>query len=355
MKDIQLDRRDEEVLEAVITAYIETGEPIGSRTISRLNREGLSPATIRNIMADLEDKRLLMHPHTSAGRVPTDLGYRVYVNSLMKTRTLPASEEHMIESKLAASQPDAGELFGSVSRLLSRLSRHMGVIVSPHIVRVRLRDIEFVKLGPHRVLVIIVAASQTIHNKVIEIEEEFDQETLDRLGRYLTETFRDHTLPEIRDRILEMMGEEKALYDTMLRDALKLGRASIEDVDADVEGGTGRVFVDGTSNLLAEPEFNSIDRLKGLFRTFEEKHELLRVLNSCLAEDAAGVRVIIGSENPSRQMSDCALVAAPYGVPGATLGTLGIIGPTRMEYARAIALVDSVARLFSNSLARAQS
>ena len=135
MKDIQLDRRDEEVLEAVITAYIETGEPVGSRTIARLNPEGLSPATIRNIMADLEDRRLLTHPHTSAGRLPTDLGYRVYVNSLMKERKLPPAEEQMIQSRLAASQPDADELFGNVSRLLSRLSRHMGVVVSPHIVR----------------------------------------------------------------------------------------------------------------------------------------------------------------------------------------------------------------------------
>jgi heat-inducible transcriptional repressor len=270
----------------------------------------------------------------------------------MKERKLPPAEEQMIQSRLAAAQPDADELFGNVSRLLSRLSRHMGVVVSPHIVRVRLRDIEFVKLGPRRVLVIIVAASQMIHNKMIEIDEDLDQERLDRIGRYLTETFKDHTLPEIRDRILEMMNQEKTLYDTLLRDALKLGQASVENVET--EEGTGRVFMDGTANLLAEPEFNSIDRLKGLFRTFEEKHELLRVLNSCLEQDAAGVRVLIGSENPSRQMSDCALVAATYGVPGATLGTLGIIGPTRMEYARAIALVDSVARLFSNSLARTQ-
>ena len=162
----ELSERERKVLEAVIQSYVETAEPAGSRTLSRKFGLGVSPATIRNIMADLEDRRLLMHPHTSAGRVPTDLGYRVYVNSLMKERKLPAAEEQMIQSRLAAAQPDADELFGNVSRLLSRLSRHMGVVVSPHIVRVRLRDIEFVKLGPRRVLVIIVAASQVMASRL---------------------------------------------------------------------------------------------------------------------------------------------------------------------------------------------
>jgi len=353
MKEFELEKRDQEILEAIVKAFIESGEPVGSRTVARLNREGLSAATIRNVMADLEERKLLAQPHASAGRVPTDLGYRVFVDSLSKPRRLPAADERLIETSLQEGQPEMNELFSNVSKLLSRLSKHMGVVVSPHIAKVRLRDIEFVRLAPRRVLVILVASSGGIHNKVVEIEEDHDQERLDKIGKYLTHEFKSHTLPEIRDRILEMMGHEKALYDTLLRDALMLGKAGLE-YDSRLESAGSDVFMDGTANLLSESDFASLERLRGLFRTFEEKHEMLRVLNKCLEQQQDGVRVIIGSENPNPELSDCALIASGYGMQGQTLGTLGIIGPTRMEYARAIALVDSVARLFSNALSRYQ-
>ncbi|HKY32690.1 MAG TPA: heat-inducible transcriptional repressor HrcA [Candidatus Polarisedimenticolia bacterium] len=353
MKEIELDKRGQEILEAIVKSYVETGEPVGSRSISRLTREGLSAATVRNVMADLEDRNLLTQPHASAGRVPTDKAYRLYVDSLMKARRLPEAEQRAIESVLQGVPAEFNDLLSSVSRLLSRHSRHMGVVVSPRLSRLRVRDLEFVRLGPHRILLILVSASGAIHNKMVELAEDHEQEKLDKLGRYLTQEFSGHTLQEIRDQILERMGQEKALYDSLLRDALALGQASLSEEAA----GTGReedVFVDGTANLLSEPEFSSVERLKSLFRTFEEKHELLRMLNSCLEETAGGVRVLIGSENTSPGLSDCTLVASPYGAQGATLGTLGIIGPTRMEYARAIALVDSVARMLSHALTRYQ-
>ncbi len=351
MKEIELSKRDQEILSAVVRAYIETGEPVGSRAVARRNAEGLSAATIRNVMAELEDRDLLMQPHASAGRVPTDLAYRVYVDSLMKASKLPAAQERLIASSLGDTSNGSQDLFANVSRILSRFSKHLGVVVSPHIARVRLRDVEFVRLAPHRVLVILVAASGMIHNKIVEIPEDHDQEKLDRIGRYLTDEFKGETVPEIRDRILELMGQEKALYDSLLRDALSLGDRSLR-IGSETAVPGGDVFVDGAVNLMSEPEFTSIERLKALFRAFEEKHELLLVLNSCLEDQLAGVRVVIGSENPSPIMSECALVASNYGADGQTLGTLGIIGPTRMEYARAIALVDSVAKLFSHALAR---
>ena len=342
-----LDRRSQEVLEAVVKAYVESGEPVGSKTVSNLSTERVSSATIRNVMAELEERGLLSQPHTSAGRIPTDLGYRVYVDSL-GAKPLGRSEERLIETSLHEQQTEANELFTAVSRILAKFSRHLGVVVSPHMDRVRLRDIEFVRLGPKRVLVIVVAGSGMLHNKVIQIEDDFDQEWLDKIGQYLTTTFKGLTLPEIRDRILELMGEEKALYDQLLGDALRLGRAGLDPVQSEA----GEVFLGGTTNLLAEPEFGRIERLRSLFKTFEEKHELLRVLNICLEQQPAGVQVFIGSENASPNMSDCSLVTSSYGLKGQSLGTLGIIGPTRMEYARAIALVDSVARLFSQALSR---
>lgn len=351
MKPQTLDKRDQEILEAIVDSYVETGEPVGSGTIARRSREGLSPATIRNVMANLEERDLISQPHTSAGRVPTDLGYRVYVDSLMRARPLRPAEQRLIESSFQDQRPEFSELLSSVSRILSRFSKHMGVVVSPHIARAHVRDIEFVRLAKSHLLVIVVAVSGMIYNKVVQIEEDFPQEKLDWIGRYLTSTFKGRTLPEIRDRILEMMGQEKALYDELLSDALKVGSAGLGEADNEEEAGA-EVFVDGTSNLLSEPEFARVERLRTLFRTFEEKHELLRVLNSCLERQASGVRVIIGSENPSPEMSDCTLITSNYAMEGETLGTLGIIGPTRMEYARAIALVDSVARLFSAALRR---
>jgi heat-inducible transcriptional repressor len=353
MREMDLGERGQEILAAVVRSFVETGEPVGSRTVARMNREGLSAASIRNVMADLEERKLLMQPHASAGRIPTDLGYRVYVDSLRRATRLPESQERLIESSLLGAPSEIHDLFSSVSKILSRYSKHMGVVVSPHISRVRVRDVEFVRLGPHRILVILVSASGLIHNKVIEIPEDHDQEKLDAIGRYLTDEFKGHTLPEARDKILDLMGQEKALYDHLLRDAISLGRAGLE-IETNPEAGT-EVFVDGTANLLAEPEFASVERLKILFRAFEEKHSLVRVLNSCIEEQRErGVRVLIGSENPSPEMSDCALIASSYGAEGQTIGALGIIGPTRMEYARAIALVDSVARLFSSALARYQ-
>ncbi|MGH9867531.1 MAG: heat-inducible transcriptional repressor HrcA [Candidatus Polarisedimenticolia bacterium] len=350
MKEIELDKRSQEILEAVVRSYIETGEPVGSRAVSVLTREGLSAATVRNVMADLEQRNLLAQPHTSAGRVPTDLAYRVYVDLLMKTRKLSAAEERLIESSVQGGPPELSEIFATVSRLLSRLSRQLGVVVTPHVSRVRVRDIEFVRLAAHRVLLIVVATSGLIHNKVVEIPEDHAQERLDALGRYLSREFSGHTLLEIRDRILSMMGQEKAQYDSLLLEALALGRASLAMEPP--AGMAGEIFVDGAANLLSEPAFASTERLKSLFRTFEEKHELVRVLNSCLEERPGGVRVLIGSENPSPEMSDCTLIASSYGAEGNTMGTLGIIGPTRMEYARAIALVDSMARVLSDALTR---
>ncbi len=347
-----LDRRSQEILEAVVESYVETGEPVGSRTIARRTREHLSPATVRNVMAELEEQDLLSQPHASAGRVPTDRGYRLYVDSLMKRKSLNQEEEQLIESSLQAPGSEMHEMFSTVSRILSRLSQHMGLVVSPHIARARLKEAEFVRLGPHRVLVIIVAVSGMIYNKVVDIQEDHLQEKLDKIGRYLSDEFRGNTLPECRQRILEMMKREKALYDNLLRDALELGRAGLEIDDHAAAG--GEFFVDGASNLLAKPEFGSVPRLQALFRTFEEKHELLKVLDNCLETPTAGVNVLIGSENPHPDLSECSLVASTYGPEGRILGTLGIIGPTRMEYARAIALVDSVARLFSGALARYQ-
>jgi heat-inducible transcriptional repressor len=351
MTEIPLDRRAQEILGAVVEQYVQSGEPVGSRTLAQRNPERLSPATIRNTMADLEQLGLLEQPHTSAGRVPTELGYRVYVNNLMHDRPIGRSEEKLIQESLGHPGADASQLFAQVSRVLSQISHQIGVVITPNISRVRLKHLEFVRLAPRRCVAIIVAESGVIHNKVFETEEDYAQDQLDGAGRFLTETFQGMTLPETRERILAMLTEEKALYDRMLHDALTLGSASVEGTVA-VAGlaDSHHVFLDGASNLIDKPEFADAERLKAIFRAFEQKHDILRILNRCIEEAQPGVRVLIGSETDLPDLNQCTLITSTYGPEGAPLGALGVLGPTRMEYAKAVALVDYVSRFFGSLL-----
>lgn len=340
----QLDRRAHSILSAVVEEYVSTGEPVASRTLSRKSREKLSPATIRNTMADLEDAGLLEQPHTSAGRIPTELGYRVYVDNLMRGSAVAPEDEQYIRQSLGRTPADDPGVFSQVSRVLSRLSHQIGVVITPNVSSLRLRHIEFVLLSRRRVVAVIVAQSGIIHNKVFDTEEEYTQDQLDRAGRYLTETFQDLSLPEIREKILSLMAEEKALYDRLLKDALDLARASVETMpEAESES---RIYVDGTSNLLDAPELANVERLKAIFRTFEEKHHLVTILNRCLDEGRHGVQVLIGSETAIPDLNNLTLVTSVYGAESTPRGALGVIGPIRMEYARAVALVDYVSRFF---------
>ncbi|MBI3449391.1 MAG: heat-inducible transcription repressor HrcA [Acidobacteria bacterium] len=348
MSDIALDQRGQEILGAVVEQYVRSGEPVGSRTLAQKSSEHLSAATIRNTMADLEQLGLLEQPHTSAGRIPTELGYRVYVNNLMRGHPIARADEQFIHASLGQPVTDAAALFGQVSRVLSQLTNQIGVVITPNVSRVRLRHLEFVQLASRRVVAILVAETGIIHNKVFETEDEYAQDQLDRAGRFLTETFQGMTLPETRERIVAMMAEEKALYDRLLKDAITLAQASVDQMPE--EPTERHVFVEGTSNLLDSPDFADAERLKAIFRTFEEKHRILRILNRCLEEGHPGVKVLIGSETDLPELNQCTLITSAYGPEGQPLGALGVLGPTRMEYAKAVALVDYVSRFFGTLL-----
>jgi len=348
MNEITLDRRAQEILGAVVEQYVQSGEPVGSRTLSQRSAEHLSAATIRNTMADLEQLGLLEQPHTSAGRVPTEMGYRIYVDNLMRDHPIAQADERFIQESLGHAGADATQLFSQVSRVLSQLSRQIGVVITPNISRVRLKHLEFVRLTPRRIVAIIVAETGVIHNKVFDTEEDYAQDQLDHAGRFLTETFQGMTLPETREKILTMMAEEKALYDRLVRDALTLGRASVDDTAEPADG--HHVFLDGASNLLDNPEFADAERMKAIFRTFEEKHHILKILNRCIDEGQTGVRILIGSETDLPELNQCTIITSAYGPEGAALGALGVLGPTRMEYAKAVALVEYVSRFFGTLL-----
>ncbi len=341
-----LDERTGEVLKALIQVHIATGEPVGSQTLSRQLNRSLSPATLRNIMAELERKGLLDHPHTSAGRVPTDDGYRVYVDSLAGHTPLSRHEAARIRSSLKARDKSPQEVLESASHVLSQMSHNIGFVVGPEITRTGFMHVDFVRLARPRILVVMVSSAGLVTNKVIEVDEELSQEDLQACANYLNGTFAGLTLDAIRQRLIEMMRHEKALYDSLLRKVVAVGERAFAAVDDQSE-----IYVDGTSNVLAQPEFDDMDRMRALFRTFEQKSRLVKILNACISGD--GLRIVIGSENADPELRELTLVTAGYPVDGRTLFGVGVIGATRMEYARVISLVDHVARAVSRALGEA--
>jgi heat-inducible transcriptional repressor len=337
-----LDDRSREVLRSLIQLHVVSGEPVGSESLSRAFHRSLSPATIRNIMGDLERRGYLDHPHTSAGRIPTDEGYRVYVDTLMSQEPLASGEAATISKRLRARDGSAQQLLQDASHLLSRLSHHVAFALADDAGGSVLRRVDLVRLTHPRILVVLVSRGGLVTSKLIEVEEEITQEQLGTCANYLNTEFAGMSLAEIRGRLMELMREEKALYDSLLKHVISVGERAFRSVS---EG--GQVYLDGTANILDQPEFEDLDRMRALFKTFEEKSRLVKILNAYLA--GCGIRITIGHENPDPEMKDLALVTASYAVDGQRLG-LGIMGSTRMEYARMITLVDHVARAVSQAL-----
>jgi heat-inducible transcriptional repressor len=316
--------------------------------LAKQSRENLSSATIRNICAELEDEGYLMHPHTSAGRLPTDMGYRFYVDNFIGSRKLSRSYAAKITERLldeeSMANPDV--LMERTSRLLSQLSDNVGIVVSPGGSREILQHIEFVRLPDARILVIAISNTGRVQDRVIRVEGEFSQDDLNATSRYLIENFRGWTLIEIRNELLRRMSEEKALYDQILRNAVVLCSQSLQ------EGDKPDVFIEGASNIISKPDFADTERMRALFKMFEEKSRIVRILNECIehaTRDAVAVR--IGSENRFVDLRGCTVIASPcVGPGGAVAGSIGVVGPTRLEYERLIAVVDYVAKLFGNVL-----
>jgi heat-inducible transcriptional repressor len=338
-----LDPRHRDVLKSIIREHVVTGEPVGSKTVSRGGGLDLSPATIRNIMAELEERGLLSQPHTSAGRIPTDLAYRLYVDRLMGRRRMSSVQTSAIDEALERTRGEFPELLEEASRQLSRLSSHVGVVLAPEWRRIVVEQLEFVRLGPRRAVAILVGRSGVVHNRILELDDPVEQSELDRIGSYLSERYHGWTLPKIREELERRITEERETYNLLASRALALGRRAVELSRAD-----SGVFIEGTSNLLNSPEFSDIERMRSVFRTLEEKSRLVEMLGRVLDED--GVQVVIGQENENADLATCSLVASPYHSGQRVVGTVGIVGPTRMQYARAVALVDYLAQVLSRLL-----
>jgi heat-inducible transcriptional repressor len=334
--------RDREVLEAIITDYIQSAEPVGSRTVSKKSKIGLSPATIRNVMADLEEMGFLTQPHTSAGRVPTDRAFRFYVDSILEVRKLKLVDRGRIEMGFQDEGMDTNEIMKRASSLLSLLSKQTGVILAPRFGSNIFKHIEFIKLREKTILVIIVCKSGEVQNKLIESDELMSQDELDKYSRYLTEIMGGLSLVEARRKILEEVKKEKVLFDKLMYRALQLSQKALED-----EGG-GDLYIEGKTNILQSPEFADLEKMRTLLQAFEEKTKIVKLLDKALL--AQGMQIFIGAENEFNEMKDCSVIAAPYSRENFTLGTLGIIGPTRMDYPSIIPIVDYTARIVGKIL-----
>jgi heat-inducible transcriptional repressor len=328
----------------VVRNFIQTADPVGSRTISKRFDFGLSPATIRNVMADLEDLGFLEQPHTSAGRVPTDKAYRRYVDHLQDVELPSPGDAEIIARWYTPLAGDNDEMMVATSRLLSEVSSYAGVVLSTFATSI-FKRIEFVKVRDRQVLAIFVMDLANVHNKLLTLEEELTQDDLHKISNYLNHEFSGRPLRQIRQQVLERMHEEKAQYDELVKQAMNIGAKTFDETSESESD----IYLGGTVNMMDHPEFiTNVGRMKELFKAFEEKNRLIRILDRCL--DESGINVVIGTETPFQDIQDCSFVTRTYTYDNRTVGVLGVVGPKRMVYPRIMALVDYTANIVSQKL-----
>jgi len=348
VSQIDLSERQRQVLATVVAHYVVSGSPVGSRTISKARPDHLSPASIRNTMADLEEMGYLAQPHTSAGRVPTDLGYRFYVDSLMSQRPPGKDDLETMRHVLLASENDQGidEILSRSVKLLAGLSSQVGVVLAPRFSHAVLKRLEFLRISEDRVLALFISQTGMVDHRIVPMKESLSEAELTAVNNLVNENFAGLTLPEIRSRVLQMMRQEKALYDRLLARAMEMSSHYLDQR----EEGADELLVDGTFNVVGEPDFADVEQMKRLFKAFEDKNRLVELLNACLQQDKP--QVIIGKECLDPGFEDLTIISSPYRYRERPVGALAVIGPRRMDYERLITLVDSFSRFLTESLAR---
>jgi heat-inducible transcriptional repressor len=339
-----LSERAQLLLKALIESYIRDGQPVGSRTLSRDSGLSLSSATIRNVMADLEDLGFVASPHTSAGRVPTDKGYRLFVDSLLKIKPLQNEEIEDLERRLKSDAANGRPLVQTVSQMLSSVSHMAGLVTLPNPNYVALTQIEFIGLSENRALAIMVMNNREVQNRVVQLDRAYSAEELRRAANYLNDAFGGRSLPDVRALLLKQMQETRQHMNQIMQDAIQVAQKVFETRSEDqVE-----YIIAGETNLMGFAELSNVDRLRRLFEAFNEKHDILKLLDNCLR--AQGIQIFIGQESGYQILDDISVVTAPYMHDNQVAGVLGIIGPTRMAYERVIPIVDVTAKLLGSAL-----
>ena len=337
-----IDQRTQQVLHGIIDNFISNTEPVGSRTLSKTLGLKLSPATIRNIMSDLSDLGYLTQSHTSGGRIPTDKAYRFYVDQMVVADELPEQIQQSIDMISVQGLAVVQELLINTSQLLAGLTKFASLVTAPKTSVSRLQHIEFIKISADRILVILVTKSGLVKNRIIESQDQLSQEFLNLVSGFLNEQFKNHSLGEIREKILQSMVEDKDRYNKLLAQAIRLGKKAFE-LDMPVE-----LFIEGQTNLLMDRRFNEKSTLDSLVSAFDEKSSIVEILDKTM--EGVGTRIYIGVENDLSGLQDCSLITACYGNKHNMLGTLGVIGPTSMDYRRIIPVVDYTAKVVSRTI-----
>ena len=340
----ELNERSKAVLREVVCDYILGGEPVGSRSVARKHHEKLSPATIRNVMSDLEDMGLLRQTHTSSGRVPTDRGYRYFVDEILSPSNRFADLEALDNYDLKSQSLE--EVLGNACSLLSKNSHQTGLVMLPSFSQMLFKHIEFVKVGKSEALAAFVSDMGVMQNKIVPVDADMSSEELASISRYLNKEFSGKSVKAIRGELIRRVRNEREHYDRLIKKAMDLMATAFSDDEENTE-----LIVDGALNLLDAPEFSSdIEKIKSIIRTIDEKARLIKLLDSCLHQD--GMTVIIGQEWEDEEIQECSIVAQNYGRGDEKMGTLAVLGPKRMDYQRIINLVshtaDTVSRLLSD-------
>ena len=337
-----LDPRAQHLLKTLIERYVSDGQPVGSRALSRHSGLDLSPATVRNVMADLEEMGFIASPHTSAGRVPTAKGYRFFVDSLMVAQPLEQVEIRRLEGELTAERPQ--QLASAAAGMLSQLTHFAGLVMTPRRREPAFRHLEFLRLAERRVLLILVTSEGDVQNRILHTEQPFTQAQLVEAANYFNQNYAGQPPAAIRARIAGELRALSADIARLMTAAVDAGEGALAQDEA--------LVVSGERNLLDTEDFASnMQRLRGLFDLFDQKTSILHLLD--VAQRAQGVRIYIGGESGLAPLDECSIVTAPYEANGRVIGTLGVIGPTRMAYERVVPIVDVTAKLLSNAISQA--
>jgi len=337
-----LNERAQILLKTLVERYIHEGQPVGSRSLSKFSGLDLSPATIRNVMADLEEMGFVVSPHTSAGRIPTPKGYRLFVDTLLVVKTLDKIELNHLENQLHPDNPS--RLISAASQLLSELTRFAGVVITPKRKGAIFRYVEFMALSEKRILLIIVTPEGDVQNRILFTNTPYSQSDLIEAGNFINQNYAGCTLDQIRNRLGSELKQLRSEMISLMSAAIEMGGDAVNE-------SSEAVVLAGEHNLLQVDDFSdNLSSLKNLFELFERKTKLLQLLE--LSRQAHGVKIFIGGESDSTSLEEFSVVTAPYEMEGKIVGTVGVIGPRRMAYERIIPIVDITAKLLSNSLSQ---
>lgn len=343
--DDSLNERAQQLLRVLVEQYIRDGQPVGSRMLSRESGLQLSSATVRNVMADLEEAGFVAAPHTSAGRIPTDKGYRFFVDMLLKVRPLEVEAVQFIKQGLAPHNDDPKALVSAASQMLSSVTRLAGVVTLPRQTHTALSQIEFLALSDNRVLAVLVTNGREVQNRIVQLDRPFSSEELRRAANYLNQEFCGRDLNAVREQLLRELKQTREHLNQSMLDAIHLAQ---QVVGGPVESARTGYVMAGETNLMNFAELSNVEKLRRLFDAFNQQRDILHLLDQSLL--AEGVQIFIGQESGYTMLDDCSVVTAPYSLDKEAVGVLAVIGPTRMAYERVIPIVDLTAKLLSIAL-----